>query len=60
MRIRSGKDMGYGIWNMGYWLEIKMKIRIIFSMRRRTKMDHQLRTNLILILPLHPAAGRSR
>ena len=47
---------------MGYWLEIKMKIRIIFSirMRMRIKVDDQLRTNLILILPLHPAAGRSR
>ena len=41
---------------------MRMMIRIIFSirMRMRIKVDDQLRTNLILILPLHPAAGRSR
>ena len=39
---------------MGYWLEIKMMIRMMI------RKEGQLRNNLILILPLHPAAGRSR
>ena len=60
MRIRTEKNIGYWIWDIGW--RFKMKIRIIFSirMRMRIKVDDQLRTNLILILPLNPSAGRSR
>ena len=39
---------------------MKMKIRIIFPIRMKGEVIDPLRNNLILILPLHPAAGRSR